>query len=103
MKESGVPMFKEFDFERGYVMQEKDNRVFIKLLFKNIDDWSHTLSQILSTKIDMIPANKTEKKTASDKYKEFKTLYKVRCRLFIWKTFFRTTPISKYTTILKIS
>ena len=77
MKESGVPMFKEFDFERGYVVQEKDNKVFIKLLFKNIDDWSYTLSQVMGTKIDMIPANKTERKSVSNKYKEFKTLYKV--------------------------
>ena len=41
-----IPLFKKFDFKNKYIICEKNNKVFIKILYKDIHDWNNILSKI---------------------------------------------------------
>ena len=41
MDHYNVEHFTEFDFKKGYVKKEVGNIVFIKILYKDIDNWSN--------------------------------------------------------------
>ena len=69
--------FKCFDFDRRYNIIEKDNLVFIKLLFKDINIWELKLSEIFRKKITLYNDNISENKEYHDVYVEFKKKYKV--------------------------
>jgi hypothetical protein len=74
-----IPLFEKFDFYQGYNMVKKDNIVFIKLLFKDIDRWPVILTEIFKTKITkLINANLSENKQIFDKYNEFKKYIMVK-------------------------
>jgi hypothetical protein len=72
-----VPLFTEFDFEKGYVMREEGNIVFIKLLFRDISKWSSILSTIFKQDIKLRSANLTVGKRISSLYELFKSKYRV--------------------------
>ena len=72
-----IPLWKEFDFKKGYNIVRKDNKVFIKLLFKDIKNWGKLLSEILSKVITIFSQNLTSEKPVFSYYNKFKEMYKV--------------------------
>jgi hypothetical protein len=72
-----VPLFNTFNFDKKYNLIEKDNKIFIKILFRHIDNWEYILSDIFGRKIIMYPDNLTINKDINKIYEEFKTRYKV--------------------------
>jgi len=72
-----IPLWKEFDFEKGYNIVRKDNKVFIKILFKDIENWGKILSEILSKEITIFSENLTANKSVFSYYNKFKEMYKV--------------------------
>ena len=72
-----LPLFKDFDFEKHYNIIEKDNKIFIKILFKDIKNWDKILSEIFNKEIIISPLNLTEEKCIFSLYQEFKKKYKV--------------------------
>jgi hypothetical protein len=73
----GVPLFREFDFQKGYNVVKKDNKVFVKLLSKNINEWDVALGDVLGVDFCMKTSNQAQDKIVGKKYKEFKEIYKV--------------------------
>jgi hypothetical protein len=69
--------FEQFDFQKGYNIVEKGNLIFIKLLFKNIDNWDKILSEIFQKPIKLINDNLTIEKNIFSLYNEFKSQYKI--------------------------
>jgi hypothetical protein len=74
---NNVPLFTTFDFKNKYNIVKKDNIVFIKLLFKDIDEWSIILSNIFNKNIEICNTNLTDTKEIFSLYNEFKKQYKV--------------------------
>ena len=72
-----IPLFTTFDFAKGYNIVEKDNKVFIKLLFRDIKRWGDILSEIMCKEIVIHSNNLTENKDTYGLYSEFKNKYKV--------------------------
>ena len=72
-----LPLFEKFDFDKGYNIIEKDNKVFIKILFKDICKWDSILSEIFKQKIILYPDNLSENKEHYLFYKFFCQEYKV--------------------------
>ena len=72
-----LPLFDTFDFDKKYVMVKQDNKIFIKLLFKDIQNWNIILSEIFKTPIIMHNANLTKNKQIYNLYNQFKDNYKV--------------------------
>jgi len=72
-----LPLFKTFDFDNKYNMIEKDNMVFIKLRFNDIDEWSNILSVIFQKNITIYSKNLTKNKNIANLYNEFKNTYKI--------------------------
>lgn len=66
-----------FDFDKGYHVWYQDNKIIIKLLFKNMDNWCEHLSKILQKKIEIVPDNLSENKDYATLFKNFKSQYKV--------------------------
>ena len=78
MKKYDVEQFDKFDFEKGYVIKEKGNIVFIKLLFSDINKWDKILSEIFNKEIIIFNDNLTKHKNYNSIYNEFKTNYKIK-------------------------
>jgi hypothetical protein len=72
-----INRFTEFNFEKKYNLIEKDNKIFIKILFKDISNWDKILSEIFQKKITIHSDNLTTNKSMNDLYKKFKEKYKV--------------------------
>ena len=72
-----IPLFTKFDFEKKYNIVKKDNKIFIKILFKDIKEWDKILSEIFGKEIIIYPLNLTENKDVYELYQKFKSLYKV--------------------------
>ena len=72
-----VPLFKTFDFEKRYNLVEKDNKTFIKVLFKDINKWNEILSEIFGKNIIIYSDNLTKNKDVGELYTLFKSKYKV--------------------------
>jgi hypothetical protein len=77
MLEYGLELFDTFDFNKGYVIKEKNNIVFIKILFSDIKKWDIILSNILNKKIIIYNCNISSNKNYYSLYEEFKIKYKV--------------------------
>ncbi len=77
MRHYNIPIFDTFDFEKGYIMKEFENIVFIKILFSDINKWDTILSDIFNKKIILHSVNLTENKETGLLYKEFKNKYQV--------------------------
>jgi hypothetical protein len=71
-----IPRWTTFDFEKKYNITKKGNIVFIKLLFKDIQQWDKILTKILGKKIIMFNDNLTNTKPEYKKYQRFKEMYK---------------------------
>jgi len=69
--------FKDFDFEKRYAIKEYGNIVFIKLLFKDINNWGDILSNIFNKEIKMHNSNISDNKSYKKLYELFKKHYKV--------------------------
>ena len=74
-----VPLFDTFDFDKRYNIVKKDNKIFVKILFRDIGNWSSILSEILGKDIvihdnDNISENKEEYYSL---YKEFREKYRI--------------------------
>jgi hypothetical protein len=72
-----APLFKNFDFEKRYNILKKDNKVFIKILFKDIQKWDKILSEIFEKDIILHSDNLTINKDINILYEKFKDAYKV--------------------------
>jgi hypothetical protein len=72
-----VPLFNEFNFEKKYNIEEKDNIIFIKIRFKNIDEWSSILGKIFNKEIILHNHNLSVNKEIYNLYEKFKEEYKV--------------------------
>lgn len=72
-----IPLFNNFDFEKKYNMFKQDNKIFIKLLFKDIDEWSNILSTIFNKNIVIHNNNMTRNKPIYKLYKQFNENYNV--------------------------
>ena len=77
MRHYNISIFDKFDFNKGYIMKEVDNIVFVKILFNDIIKWETILSEIFDKKIILHSVNLTENKETGKLYKEFKSKYKV--------------------------
>jgi len=77
LDEYNVEHFKNFDFQKGYVIKKKDNLIFIKLLFKDIQNWDGILSEIFGKKINIYKDNLSTNKRYHNIYQQFKRKYKV--------------------------
>jgi hypothetical protein len=72
-----IPRFKKFDFENGYNLCKKDNKIFIKILFKDIKNWDKILSKIFKKNIVIHPKNLTKDKENNKLYEAFKKNYRI--------------------------
>jgi hypothetical protein len=72
-----LPLFDKFDFDKRYVQIEKDNKVFIKLLFSDINYWDKILGEIFEKPIKIYSDNLTSNKNIYNLYNEFKKIYKI--------------------------
>jgi len=73
----GLPLFTVFNFEKRYNMITQDNKIFIKILFKDIKKWDIILSEIFQKNIIMVNSNLTKDKEINGIYIQFKEQYKV--------------------------
>jgi hypothetical protein len=77
LKHYNIPLWKCFDFKNKYNIIKKDNIIFIKILFKDIQNWNKILSEIFNKKIIIYENNLTSNKSINDLYIKFKKKYKV--------------------------
>lgn len=68
---------EHFDFEKKYVMYEKNNVVFIKLRFEDIESWDSILSEIFGKKITFYERNVSKEKVYYPLYSLFKNKYRI--------------------------
>jgi hypothetical protein len=92
-----IPLFNNFNYEQKYNMIQKDNKIFIKLLFKDINDWSNILSKIFNKNIIMYNDNLSENKRIYNLYKQFKEKYKVPLH-YIYNKLIHDVEFSIYNT-----
>ena len=72
-----IPLWTSFDFDKSYNIITKDNKIFIKILFRDIKNWDKILSEIFEKKITVYPDNLTENKDINNIYNDFKDKYTV--------------------------
>ena len=72
-----LPRFKEFDFQKKFNMYEHNNKVFIKLLHKNINMWNFILRYIFKKKFIISNNNLSIQKDYYKTYQNFLLIYKV--------------------------
>jgi hypothetical protein len=72
-----IPLFKYFEFEKGYNIIKKDNKIFIKILFRDIDKWDKILTTIFNKNITIYSDNLTYNKNINTLYSDFKKKYRV--------------------------
>jgi|688.fasta_scaffold244261_1 hypothetical protein len=66
---------EKFDFEKKYLIIEKDNVTYIKLRLKDSNEWNKILQEIFAIDVVIIIDYKTENKPISELYKNFKNEY----------------------------
>lgn len=76
-KHYNIPNFKNFDFKKKFISVEKDNKVFIKILYKDINNWKNILRHIFNKPIVMTNDNLSNGKNYFKAYQHFKLMYKV--------------------------
>jgi len=72
-----ITLWSSFDFDKKYNIVIKDNKIFIKILFRDIKNWDTILSDIFEKKITIYPDNLTENKDINNIYTDFKDKYTV--------------------------
>ena len=65
----------KFNYKKKYVKREKNNIIFIKLLFSDIKEWGNILSDAFEKEIVIHNANLTSDKSISEIYSQFKEKY----------------------------
>jgi hypothetical protein len=70
-----------FDFEKKYLIQEKDNVTYIKLRLKDSNEWNKILQEIFGVNIVIITDYKTENKSICNLYNRFKNEYRIPSNL----------------------
>ena len=70
-----IPLFKEFNFKRGFNIKIVKNKIFIKLLYKDIDIWNKILSKIFNKNIIIKNDNLSKNKDYIQIYNRFKEKY----------------------------
>jgi len=68
---------EKFDFERKYILVEKDGVKYIKLRLKDSNHWRDILRSILHTDIFLVNDYETDSKSVKDVYTNFKSNYKI--------------------------
>ena len=91
------PRFKSFDFEKRYNIYEQDNKILIKILFRDIGNWDKILSEIFNKEIVITSANVSKNKDYYDLYMEFLDKYKVPKR-YLEKVLSKDTEFKIYNT-----
>lgn len=71
-----------FNFEKKYLIHEKDNITYIKLRLKDSNEWNKILQEIFDVNIVIINDYKTENKTIQNLYSQFKNEYKLPSNLY---------------------
>jgi hypothetical protein len=77
-----IENLSNFDFDKKYLLYEKNNVKYIKLRLKDSHLWSDILSTILETKIEYIPDYETKDRNIGNLYKNFKNVYKLPYNFF---------------------
>jgi len=72
-----LPGITSFDFSKQYNVIEHGNKVFVKLLFKDINNWGARLSGIFKKQIHVVSENLTKNKPIGLIYTKFLRRYKV--------------------------
>ena len=70
-----------FDFEKKYILREKNGVKYIKLRLKDSNMWSCILSEIFKIDVKVIRDYETESKPVKDLYNKFKQNYKIPANL----------------------
>jgi hypothetical protein len=68
---------EKFDFERKYILVEKDGVNYIKLRLKDSNSWREILHSILGVDIFLVNDYETDSKTVKDVYTNFKNNYRI--------------------------
>ena len=71
-----------FDFEKKYLIHEKDNITYIKLRLKDSNEWDKILQDIFSVNIVIINDYKTDHKSIGNLYNRFKNEYLLPSNLY---------------------
>jgi hypothetical protein len=72
-----IPNFTEFNFQKCFNLLKKDNKFFIKLLYKDISKWQHILRLIFNKNFTITKNNLSNKKDYYTSYQHFLLKYKV--------------------------
>jgi hypothetical protein len=72
---------KNFDFEKKYLIQEKDNITYIKLRLRDSSEWVRILQEIFDVNVVIITDYKTDNKTINHLYSQFKNEYRLPSNL----------------------
>ena len=76
-EELNIPKFKSFDFNKKYITKRVNNILFVKLLFKYINEWDTHLSEIFGRDVTLSSQNFSSSKPYYNTYKEFIKQYKI--------------------------
>ena len=72
-----IDLFNSFDFNNKYNIKYHENMIFIKIRFKDVDNWQFILSKIFNKEIIIHNDNLTIDKDYNEYYSEFKKNYKI--------------------------
>lgn len=72
---------EKFDFERKYIVVEKNDVKYIKLRLKDSSYWREILRQVLHVDIFLVNDYETDSKAVKDVYTNFKSNYKIPSNL----------------------
>jgi hypothetical protein len=68
---------EQFDFQKKYLIAEKNTITYIKLRLVDSNNWGKILSEILKTEVITITDYQTENKIIGNLYKQFKNNYNI--------------------------
>ena len=72
---------EKFDFEKKYIVVEKNDVKYIKLRLKDSNHWREILRQVLHVDIFLVNDYETDSKAVKDVYTNFKSNYKIPSNL----------------------
>ncbi len=73
---------EKFDFEKKYILVEKNDVKYIKLRLKDSNYWREILREILNVDVFLVNDYETDSKAVKDVYLNFKNNYKIPSNLF---------------------
>jgi hypothetical protein len=72
-----IPIDVSFDFEKGYIIREHENIVFVKTRLKEAHRWNQIFSEVFGLGINFNYENDSSEKDYFTLYSEFKQKYKL--------------------------